>query len=272
LEEAAPRIREDLARRGANERLQDLYDQVEDERAAGATLEEVAQTLSLPYRVVEAVARDGTGPDGAPVPDLPAADQLIPEAFESDVGLENSPIRVPGGDNLVFYEVLEIIPERDRTLDEAREAVVSAWIAEETERRVTARADQLFQRLETGEPIQAIAAELGNPVQIAEGVKRGTPPPGLSANAAAQAFAGPEGHVANAESDSPPARILLRVDWVTAPPFAPEATEAEAIRTQLANALRNDILGSFNRQLLQNRETEINNAAFAQLTGTPQTQ
>ncbi len=272
LDEAAPRIREDLALRAAREKVQGLYDQIEDERAGGATLAEVAATLGLPYRTVDAVARDGTAPDGTPVPGIPAQEQLLGEAFESDVGVETSPIRDAAADSAIFFEVVEIIPERDRTLEETRAAVAAAWQAEETEKRIAERAEALLARLQQGETLQAIGAEIGKPVQTLEGVKRGAPPAGLSANAVAQAFAGPEWHVANAESDTPPDRILLRVDRVTVPAFFAEAADAQAIRTQLAGALRNDILGSFNRQLLQQRPTQVNNAAIAQLTGTPQTQ
>ena len=36
----------------------------------------------------------------------------------------------------VFFDVLEIIPSRDRTLDEVRDKVVAAWTAAETEKRI----------------------------------------------------------------------------------------------------------------------------------------
>jgi peptidyl-prolyl cis-trans isomerase D len=266
LADIAPRLRQDLANRRARAEIRALYDQVEDERAGGSTLAEIATKLNLPYRVVEAVARNGTAPDGGAV-ELPAGDEFLADAFESDVGVENNALRA-GDEGYVFYEVLEIIPERDRTLDEAREQVVKQWQAEETARRVAEKADRLFARLQKGEPLATLAAETGKPVQMVEQVKRGAPPPGLSANAAEQAFAGPEGHVANAESDNPPARILLRVDKVVVPAFFAEAADAQAIRQQLAAAIRNDILQTYNRQLLQARETRVNNAAFAQLTNT----
>ena len=78
--------------------------------------------------------------------------------------------------------------------------------------------------------------------------------------------------MANAESDAPPARVLLKVDSVIAPAYFAEAAGVEAIKDQLSQALRNDILQSYNRQLLGARETRINNAVFAQLTGTQQAQ
>ena len=265
LEEVSDRLRQELATRGARERIQTLYDGIEDERAAGATLEEVSQTLSVPYQVVEAVAADGTAPDGSPV-DLPGGAQLLSDAFESDVGVENSPVRA-GNDTYVFYEVLEIIPARDRTLDEVRDQVVAAWQAEQTEARITERAEALLERARQGESLAAIAAELGAEVRTVEGLRRGATQ-GLSQNAAAQAFAGPENYVAVAEADSPPNRILLKVDRVTAPAFFPEAADAQAISQQLSQALQNDLLQSYNRQVLQSRETRINNATYSQLTGS----
>jgi peptidyl-prolyl cis-trans isomerase D len=271
IEDVEPRLRQDLATRAARENIQELYNTIEDERAGGATLAEIAQSQSLAYREIEAVARDGTGPDGNAVADLPAAEQLLSDAFESDVGVENNPVRA-SNDSYVFYEVLDIVPPRDRTIEEAREELVSGWQAEETERRIAEKADTLLARLQAGEALPALAAEVGQPVATVEGVRRGAPPAGLSANAAAQAFAGPQGHVANAEGSTPPSRILLKVDRVSAPAFFAEAADAQAIRTQLAEAMRSGLLQSYNRHVLEGRETRINNAAYAQLTNTSQTQ
>ncbi len=271
LADIAPRLRQDLAARTAREEIRSLYDQIEDERAGGATLAEIAAKLELPYRVVDGVAQDGTAPDGTAVADLPAREQLVKEAFESDVGVENNPLRA-ADDSYVFYDVVDIVPERDRTLDEAREQVTKEWQAEEIANRIGEKANALLARLQQGEPLEKLAAEIGKPVQVVEKVKRGAPPAGLSANAAEQAFAGPEGHVANAEADTPPARVLLKVDKVIVPAYFAEAADARAIRQQLAAALRNDLLQTYNRQVLQSRETRVNNAALAQLTSTVPTQ
>jgi peptidyl-prolyl cis-trans isomerase D len=265
LAEVEERLRRDLATRAARETIRKLYDEVEDARAGGATLEEIAKEKSLPFRIVEGVSAEGTAPDGRTYSDLPAQQQLIADAFESDVGVENNPIRA-GDDTYVFYEVLEIIPERERELDEVRDEVVAAWRAEQLETRILEKAEALLARLQKGESLADIAAEIGKTVETAEGVTRTAGPPGLSANAAAQAFAGPEGHVANAEADEPPARVLLKVEEVTVPDFAAEGVDA--VGAQLSRALENDILQSFNSELLQNRETRLNNAVYQQITGT----
>jgi peptidyl-prolyl cis-trans isomerase D len=269
LAEVEPRLRHDIAVRTAAEHVNELYDQVEDARAGGATLEEVSKSTALPYRVVEGVSADLKAPDGSAVTDIPGGADVVKEAFESDVGVENSPVRA--GSSHVFYEVLEIIPERERSLHEVRDQAVAAWTAAETAKRIEEKANSLFERLKSGEQIATIAAEIGKPVETVEGMKRGTPPAGLSQNAAAQAFAGPEGHVANAEGDAS-ARILLRVDRVVTPAFFAEAADAKTINEQLTEAMRNEMLATYNRQLLEARETTINNAALQQITGQIQAQ
>jgi len=270
IEEVGPRLRQEIAQRSAHDHVQDLYDQVEDERAGGATLDEVATKLSLPYRVVDAVSADLATPDGSTVADIPGAAQVVREAFDSDVGVENSPVRIQAG-SWIFYDVLDITTDRDRTLDEVRDEVAATWRQAETARRVGERANALFERLKTGAALGTLAAEIGKTVSVAEKLKRNGTTPGLTSNAVSQAFAGPEGHVAEADGTGN-ARILLKVDQVTAPAFFAEAADAKAIQQQLAQALENDVLSTFNRQLLESRKTSINNAAYQQITGQTQTQ
>jgi len=269
LESMADTIRKDLATRAARDRVQDLYDQVEDARAGGDTLQEAATKLSLPYRVVDAVSADLKAPDGSIV-DLPGGAALTKEAFDSDVGVENSPLRA-GAESFVFYDVLDITPARDRALDEVRTDVTKAWTAKETAKRVSDLADKLFERLKGGTDLAALATEIGKTTQTAEGVKRNGTSPGLSPNAISQAFAGPDGHVGNADGDGD-SRILLRVDKVTAPAFFAEAADATAIQSQLSDALQKDLLTTYNQQLLATRATSINTAAYQQITGQSQTQ
>ena len=96
LADVGPNIRQDLAIRAARESAGDLYDKVEDERAGGATLEEAAAKLKLPYRTIDAIAADLKTPDGKLVEDIDNGNAVVKEAFESDVGIENSPVRGVG--------------------------------------------------------------------------------------------------------------------------------------------------------------------------------
>jgi peptidyl-prolyl cis-trans isomerase D len=269
LADTTEKIRKDLAVRAARDHVQDLYDKVEDARAAGDTLEEAAAKLKLPYRVIDAVSADLKAPDGSAV-DVPGGAALVKEAFDSDVGVENSPMRAES-DSWVFYDVLDITPARDRTLDEVRTEVVAAWTEAEKAKRISDLAEKLFERLKGGTPMQTLATEVGKTVQADEGVKRNGSAPGLTPNAISQAFAGPEGHVANADGTGS-SRILLKVDRVTSPAFFAEAADAKAIASQLTDALQKDMLNTYNQQLLATRQTSINSAAYQQITGQTRTQ
>jgi len=270
LAEATPEIRKDLAVQAASDKAPDLYDKIEDERAGGATLEEAAAKLKLPYRVIDAISADLKAPDGKLVEGIDNGAAVMKEAFESDVGVENSAVR-GSGESWTFFEVLGITPARDRTLDEVHKDVVAAWTAAETQKRIGELADSLFTKLKGGATLASLATEINKQVQTLEGVKRNASMPPLTENAVNQAFAGPEGHVANAEGDGN-AHILLKVDKVTAPAFFADAADSKAIQEQVSQALRNDLLTTYNRQLLASRSTTINDAAYRQITGQSQTQ
>ena len=265
LAEVEERLRQDLATRASRDAVNDIYDQVEDERAGGSTLEETARALSLPYRVIDGVARDRSTPDGGgTVSDIPNSSRVVSEAFETDIGIENSPIRA--GDIWVFFEVTGIEPARDPVLDEVRADAIAAWRESRQAEQIAERAAALLERLRNGAALATIALELAETVATAEGVKRGDAPSGLTVNAVNQAFAGPEGHVADADGAGN-ARILLKVDRVVAPAFFAETTDAQDISAQLTTALGSDVLVAFGLQLRNDRPINVNAAVFQQVTG-----
>ena len=59
---------------------------------------------------------------------------------------------------------------------------------------------------------------------------------------------------------------------MTAPAFFAEASDATTIQSQLSEALEQDVLSTYNQQLLASRTVSVNDAAFRQLTGQTQTQ
>lgn len=265
FEEVSGKIRETLAERAAFDRIVDLYDQIENERGTGASLEEAARTLDLNYKIIDAVDREGDVPKGSEKVEILGHLDVVGDAFESDIGLENNPIRV-GNNRYVFYEVLDITDARNLSLEEARDDVVAAWKREETSARVGERARELFDRMKSGADLETVGLEIGVLVKLKDNVRRNSQIEGLSANAIAQAFAGPNGHIANAEGATPPDRILLRVDEVTVPEFSPESEDAKAVEAQLARTLRPDLLRAYEAELLDTRSPQINMDVFNQIT------
>lgn len=270
LHEVADKIRQKLAERASRDQIAKLYDDIENERGTGARLKDVAASLGLKYQIVDAIARDGSVPAGAPSPDIPGRSEVVADAFQSDVDVENNPVRV-GNNRYVFYEVLEIEDARPLTEAEARTEVIADWKREETTARVGEKATALFDRMKAGASLEDIAAEIGTTVQKTENVRRSATPASLSRNAVAQAFAGQNGHIANAEAAVAPDRILLRVDQVSVPAFIAETEDAKAIAGQLQNSLQIDLLYAYQTTLLNSREPTINRLVFNQIAGRTET-
>ena len=98
---------------------------MEDERGGGASVIEAAQKLGLAAVTIDAVDRSGRLPNGQPAPNIPRGLDVVSQAFNSDVGVDNDPISFNGG--YVWYDVLGITPSRERSLDEVKDQVEARW-------------------------------------------------------------------------------------------------------------------------------------------------
>ncbi|MCC6982230.1 MAG: SurA N-terminal domain-containing protein [Bauldia sp.] len=234
-------IRGEIAASRARETVLDFYESIEDSRAGGQSFAEIGEALDLPVTVVPAVSRAGNGADGAPVTGLPEQTALLTAAFESDVGLENDPLSTSDGGYL-WYEVTEVVPTRDQTLDEVREAVTTAWREQKTSEALVDRASSIAARINAGETMEAIAAELGITVSTATSLNRYGQATGLSNAARDNAFTGEAGHVAIAPGSATGTQLVLRVDAVTVPP---PATPTEEEMASIGDEVATDIMQQY---------------------------
>lgn len=241
FEEVSDKIRQDLALQGAGDALFDLYNAYEDARAGGMSLEEAAKELQLEPVVVEAVDETGRNPEGETV-ELPQAQELLTEAFQTEVGFEPSPLTI-GSEGYLWYEVLDVQADRDRTLDEVRDQVVADWTADQTAEALAARAGELVERLAGGESLQEIAADVGAQVETEYGLQRQSDDPLFGDTAIAAAFGGPRGHTAMAPVADGSDRLVMQVTdtAISASDGLPE-DERQAIADNGASALLDQMI------------------------------
>lgn len=210
FEEVADEIRRELALRDASDILFDVYNAYEDARAGGMSLREAARDQQLEPVVVEAVDRNGRTPEGEVLSDLPERRELLAAAFESDVGQDTAPISL-GSEGYLWFEVLNVQEARDRELNEIRQDVVADWRAAQLRQAIAERAEELYARLEAGESLAQIAADIGADVQTEYSLQRSSENPVFGAAATAAAFAGPEGHTAVAQAEGGTDQLLMAV-------------------------------------------------------------
>jgi len=264
-EEVAPEIKGELATARAREEIQARYNKIEDERAGGAQLTEVAERLGLHGHTIEAIDRSGRDPNGAAV-SLPPGIDILSNLFASDVGVENDPLQLPAG-GYVWYEVTGITPSRERTLDEIKDRVEARWRDDQIAERLKNKAKELTDKLNGGATLAALAAADGLKLETATGLKRNTPSEGLSAATIEDVFKTAKGAAGTAEGQNPTERVVFRVTDIVVPKLDPGSAEAKRIEDELKRSLTDDVLGQYIERLKNDIGVRINPAALRQAIG-----
>ncbi|MCB1495702.1 MAG: SurA N-terminal domain-containing protein [Bauldia sp.] len=265
FDEVKGTIKKELAEAHAAQEIADQFDVIEDARAGGATLSEVAANYGLDlvnYSAIDGTGKDG---DGNEIKDLPGGRALVSEVFQSDVGLENNAIPVEGG--YVWFEVTAVSAERDRELPEVREKVIAAFKKAQVDEKLTKLAADLRDRLAQGDAIDTVAADAGVEPRTAAAVKRTTEANDkLTTAAIQQAFGGPKGYAAVAEG-ADESKIVLVVEGITVPPYFSGAPDMAETEQRLSNDIANDFLQQYVAQLQQKLGIAVNQVTLQQLIG-----
>ncbi len=240
-DEVKEELRNELALSEAADGILAVHDRIEDSRAEGLTLAEAAAKNNLKAVTVEAADARGNDQKGDEIAALPEKAALLGEVFKTDVGTETQPINV-GREGYAWFEVLDVIPDRDRTLDEVRDRVAADWTAEQQRQTLAKKAGELAERVRKGGDLATIASELGLTVENKTGLHRGAQDAVLSPATIASAFSGPVGMVANTPGTDGEGQILLKVTEVNADATTDALSNDEQQIEAVARASGDDIL------------------------------
>jgi peptidyl-prolyl cis-trans isomerase D len=262
-ESVAPQLKREIATERARDQVANLRDKMEDERGGGTSLIEAAQKLGLPATTID-VDHSGIAPDGQPAK-IPPGLNVVAQAFNSDIGVDNEPISYQGG--YVWYDVLGITPPRDRSLDEVKSQVEARWREDQIASRLSSKATELVQKLGQSGKLGDEAASLGLKVETATGLKRDSSPPGLPPSLTTAVFRTAKDGVGQTEGHGDTERIVFRVTDITVPPVDFASDEIKKLKESLQRTLSDEQLAAFVTKLEKEIGTSINETAFAQATG-----
>jgi peptidyl-prolyl cis-trans isomerase D len=263
LADVAPQIRNEIATERAKADVRSLHEKIEDERAGGASLPQIAEKLKLTIATYD-VDRSGRDPNGK-VANFPHAGQVIPAAFNSDVGADNDPLEADGG--YVWYNIAGITPSRDRTLDEVKDQVEARWREDEVAARLKAKSAELLDKLKAGTAFDAVAASAGLKVQTADKLTRAKPQAGVSPRVIAAVFRTAKDAYGGAEGDQPTEWVVFRVTDISTPKFDASSPEIKRVADLLKKQQSDEILEQYMAWLQNELGTTVNQAALAQALG-----
>ncbi len=263
LEEVKEEVRTALLKDRATQEIGKLYDKIEDARAGGSTLAEIAKELKLKYEepVLDRKGRDTTG---KPIESLASMPDVVKLTFDSDVGVENNPVTMRDG--YVFVDVREVIPERQKPFDEVKDEVKKAWTDAEIIKRMDKKSDELLAKANAGESIEALAKSAGAKVTQTPTLKRGGAQPGLPLTAIAQAFALPDKGFGSARTPNRKSRAIFQVVEIKpAPPV--DEKQAQKLTAEIRRGMTNDALAQYVTGLQNAYGVSINTKAVPGLSG-----
>ncbi len=262
LEEVREELRHALARNQALDAIVSVANQLDDEVAGGASLEDAAAALGLTAKSIAAIDQQGNDPEGNVVEGLPSGNEFLPVAFETEAG-EESLLRETLDGGYFIVRVDGTTPAATRPFETVRDDVVERWQSETRDRLAEERAEALLERAKLGETLATLAEEAGLSVITSQPINRfGTDPNvSTSPNLASEIFQIKEGEFALVST--PTGHLVAKLTKIEQ---ADPSADAEALANvagqvkrsleaeltdQFVAALRQDLGVSFNRALVE---------------------
>ena len=265
LEDAKADVRKAILTDRAGEEILNYSDKIEEERAAGTPLTEIANKLNLKYVEIEAVDNNGNDAKGVAVSPLPGGASLLRDAFASEVNAENDPVETQDR-GLIWSMVLDVTPTRQKTFEEVKDAVTTAWREAEVRKLLSAKGQELIDKAKGGTPLKEVAEGLELELKESEPLTRSQSADDLPNTVIAQGFALSEGGYGSAPSDDGKSRVIFKVAKITAPEPLTADTE-KTLRESLATSRADDFANQYVGGLRTDLGVTINQILFDELTG-----
>lgn len=257
-------IRKTIALQRAREGIEPAHDAIEDARASGKSLADIAKERGLTLVAVPAVDAKGNDPAGTKVEGIPDPDTTLAAAFRSEIGGDSEALRTKSG-GYVWYDVAKIDAAHDKPLDEVRDEAVKGWREAETAKRLTAKSKELVEKLDKGETVEAVAEAAGIQAKTVADLARNQPKDDLANDVIERIFATAIDKAGSAPSGE--GRAVYKVIKAEMPAYVVGAQTDKTVEKNFRTALSDDVLGEYIADVQKNAGVSVNQAAFKRALG-----
>ena len=238
--EVADAVKKQVSASRAGDKIQSLHDKIEDARVSGKSILEAAKAVGLTGQSIAAVDAAGNDPKGAPV-HLPEQAELLRAAFASDVGLDEAALNTKDG-GFIWFEIAKIDPAHDLTFEEAKPEVEKQWRAEEVDKALAGKAEDLVKQISAGGNMADVAKAAGAEVKTATDVHRAEQG-SLPESVVAAMFRQPADGAGSAAT--PDGRVVFKMTADRTPPVDLDDARVKAMASELETATRNGLLDQY---------------------------
>jgi peptidyl-prolyl cis-trans isomerase D len=193
---------------------------------------------------------------------LPDQQRLLEAAFTAEVGVERDPLQAQDG--YIWYDVVGITPSRERTLDEVKDQVEQRWREQEIATRLSAKANDILEKVKTGATLAEAAAGDRLKVEALSGLKRGEASGPLPATSVDLVFRTAKDAAGKADAVQAGEQVVFRVTDIVVPSLDTQSADSKRMIEALNRALADDIAGEYVGQLESEIGVNINQSALNQ--------
>nr|WP_298687150.1 peptidyl-prolyl cis-trans isomerase [uncultured Dongia sp.] len=265
LEDMKGELRNTLALGRAADAMETVREQLQDELAGGASLQDAATKLQLRLQTIAGI--DATGKDTAGT-DLGIAADAVNLIFSTEPG-DPSDIAALGDGSYAVAQVTGITEPAVKSLDQVKDQVTLDWIAAKQTEVASAKAKAIVDKLKAGGDLGAEATAVGLTLGVSKPFFRGEGDPenGVNPQLAQALFKLKPGELTIGEGPDGP--IVARLTGIT--PASPEthADEVKQLTERVAQSLAGDVQQQFFDALKSEIPVERNDAQWQSLIDRP---
>ncbi|MDD4616236.1 MAG: peptidyl-prolyl cis-trans isomerase [Alphaproteobacteria bacterium] len=207
------KLRDDLRREQAIEVATRVVNQLDDQLAAGHSLDDIADDLRLRIVKIPAVDANGQTPEGKDPSELPNKEQVLKDAFAQNAG-ETGPVEDTKSGVYYVVRTDDVTPSGVQPFDKVKAKVASAWKEQEQKTKAQAKAGEIAKALNGGEKLLALEGQEGVSTRISRPIsKLGETDKDLPPALAARVFQLKQGEAMAEESDGK--QYIIRLVSVT---------------------------------------------------------
>jgi peptidyl-prolyl cis-trans isomerase D len=261
FEEVKAKLKADIQKERAGDRLVKLTNQVEDELGTGASLEEAAKKYNLKVVKYSAVDRQGNDGDGNKIKDLLAAPEFLSRVFELDEGEDSGMVETRGGASFVV-RVDKITKPALRPLEKVRDKVVAAIKEESRRAEVAKRAKAILEKLKGGFTLATVAKREKLPLRTTQPFGRDGRTAGANVPGAlvAKLFKARRGQAVMEETKI--GVVLASVKEIKEVSPSSDPAAVKRLRETVARGIHVDLLTALQAALKDRHGVEIDQDAF----------
>lgn len=266
FDEVKEDLRASLELEMARDQIYDIQNAIEDARAGGESLADIAKRYDLELRRISGVTQDGKTRDGQPV-DLPDLPDLLQTVYENQAGDQVPPLD-SGKDGYYWVQIDSVTAAEVRPLEDVRGELIGIWKEKKRSAELEALAQKLAERGNKGESFDTIAGDYGRSVLTTPGIQRYAESDTFSRTAVSKLFATPQDGFTYGPVGLGDSLLLMQVKEIREPAVDSASEKYRTAQDNIRDSLQADMIQTILVGYQQELGVEVNNTLLQQLTAT----